>query len=363
MNDPDPSPPAAPGKPTPATLDIMRRLVLVDGIAVVFLALLAGIYYAANALLLVFACILFAVLLYELSALLCSRFHLNRKLALGIVVAVLLLVIGLGGWAIAPQISEEANELARQIPVSLQGLQQMVEQHALLKRIAAELPQPKQLMQYLGQMVPNAGLFFGGVLGALANVAIILFVGIYFAVSPRSYIDGFLKLVPPAKRERTQQVQREIGRTLGRWLLGTSCAMLIAGVATSIGLSLLGVPLALILGIIAGLLDFIPYVGPIMAGVPAVLIALSLDPHLALYTVLLFLGIQMVHGYVIQPLIDSHTVRIAPGLIIVMQLVFGTIFGFAGIALATPLTAALMVLIKMLYVEDILGDRPNAEPG
>jgi predicted PurR-regulated permease PerM len=354
MNEPAPSPPQR---------RLMRRFAIVDGIAALFLALLAGIWFAADALLLVFACILFAILLYELSAILCRRFHLNRKLGLGIVVVVLLLLIGLGGWAMAPQISEQANQLAKDIPASLQRLQQMVEHHPLLKRLAHELPQPKQLMQYLGQMVPNAGLFFGGALGAIGNVAIILFVGIYFAISPRRYIGGFIKLVPPRKRERAGQVLGEIGGTLGRWLLGTSVSMLIAGVATSIGLSLLGVPLALILGIIAGLLDFIPYVGPIMAGVPAVLIALSIDPQLALYTVLLFLGIQIIHGYVIQPLIDSHTVQIAPALIIVMQLVFGTIFGFAGIALATPMTATLMVLVKMLYVEDILGDRPREEEG
>ena len=363
MNEQPPSSDGEQAGPVPMQRRVLRRHALIDGIAIVFLALLAAVYYAANALLLVFACILFAILLYELSALLCRRFGLNRKLGLGIVVAVLLLVIGLGGWAMSPQITEEANQLAKDVPASLERLQQMVGQHPLLRRIADELPQPKRLMQTLGQMVPNAGLFFGGVLGAVANVAIILFVGIYFAVSPRSYIDGFLKLVPPPKRARVQQVQQEIGRTLGRWLLGTFCAMLIAGIATSIGLGLLGVPLALILGIIAGLLDFIPYVGPIMAGVPAVLIALSVDPQLALYTVLLFLGIQMIHGYVLQPLIDSHTVRIAPGLIIVMQLVFGTIFGFAGIALATPLTATLMVLIKMLYVEDILGDRPQEQDG
>jgi predicted PurR-regulated permease PerM len=319
----------------------------------------AGIYYAADALLLVFACVLFAILLYELSAILCRRFHINRKLALAIVVGTLLLIIGFGGWAMAPQISEQATQLAKTIPTSIQRLQQMVEQHPLLKRVASELPQPKQLMQYLGQMVPNAGLFFGGVLGAIGNVAIILFVGIYFAVSPGIYRRGFIRLVPPPKRERADQVVHEIGATLARWLLGTSCSMLIAGTATSIGLSLLGVPLALILGIIAGLLDFIPYLGPIMAGVPAVLIALSVDPQLALYTVMLFGGIQLVQGYIVQPLIDSWAVEIAPALIIVMQLIFGTIFGFAGIALATPMTATLMVLVKMLYVEDILGDRPT----
>ncbi|MFC5549507.1 AI-2E family transporter [Massilia aerilata] len=342
---------------------LLRRFAIVDGVAVLFLALLAGVWFAASALLLVFACVLFAILLYELSAILCRRFGLNRKLGLGIVVIVLLLVIGLGGWAMAPQMSEQASQLARDIPTSLQRLQQMVEKHPLLKRLASELPQPKQFMHYLEQMVPNAGLFFGGALGAVGNVAIILFVGIYFAIAPRSYIDGFVKLVPQSRRERARQVLSEIGGTLGRWLLGTSVSMLIAGVATTIGLSLLGVPLALILGIIAGLLDFIPYVGPVMAGVPAVLIALSIDPHLALYTVLLFLGIQMIHGYVIQPLIDSHTVQIAPAVIIVMQLIFGTIFGFAGIALATPMTATLMLLVKMLYVEDILGDRSQEQDG
>jgi len=339
----------------------MRRFALVDGMAVLFLALVAGIYYAADALLLVFACILFAILLYELSAILGRRLHLNRKLALAIVVGLLLLIVGLGGWAMAPQISEQSTQLAEQVPKSIQNLQKLVEQHPLLKRIFHELPPPQQLTQYLGKMVPNAGLFFGGVLGALGNVAIILFVGIYFAISPQRYIDGFLRLVPPPRRERAGQVLDQIGATLARWLLGTSCSMLIAGIATSIGLSLLGVPLGLILGIIAGLLDFIPYLGPIMAGVPAVLIALSVDPQLALYTVALFAGIQLVQGYIVQPLIDSWAVEIAPALIIVMQLIFGTIFGFAGIALATPMTATLMVLVKMLYVEDILGDRAGED--
>jgi predicted PurR-regulated permease PerM len=362
MSDQDPAPPASEAaKPTPVQRRLMRRFALVDGIAALFLAVLAGIYYAANALLLVFACILFAILLFELSAILCRRFHINRKLGMAIVVGLLLLVIGLGGWAMAPQIAEQASQLAKQLPSSLQRLQQMVEQHPLLKRIASELPQPKQLMHYLGRMVPDAGLFFGGVLGAVGNVAIILFVGIYFAMAPRRYIDGFVKLVPPRKRERAGQVLDEIGGTLARWLLGTSCSMLIAGTVTSIGLSLLGVPLALILGIITGLLDFIPYLGPIMAGVPAVLIALSVDPQLALYTILLFLAIQMVHGYVMQPLIDSWAVSIPPALIIVMQLIFGTIFGFAGIALATPMTATLMLLVKMLYVQDILGDRDETK--
>jgi predicted PurR-regulated permease PerM len=343
----------------PAQRKLMRRFVLVDGIAVLFLALVAAVVLAIDALLLLFACVLFAVLLYELSAILCRRFGWNRKVALVAVVLGLLLIIGLGGWVMAPQIAAQSTELAHQIPQSLQRLRQMVESRPLLARIAADLPEAKQLIQSMQQFVPNAGLFFGGVLGAIGNVAIILFVGIYFALSPRQYKQGIVKLVPQGKRERAVQVLDDIGATLARWLIGKSLSMLIVGVATAGGLTLLGVPLGLILGIIAGLLDFIPYIGPIMAGVPAVLIALSISPDLALYTVLLFLGIQTVEGYVLQPLVEARAVEIPPALTIVMQLVFGTLFGFAGIALATPLTAMLVVLVDKLYVEDILGDRPT----
>lgn len=343
----------------PAQRTLMRRFVLIDGIAVLFLALIAAVVVAIDALLLVFACVLFAVLLYELSAMLCRRFGWNRKVALAAVVLVLLLIIGLGGWAMAPQIAAQSTELAHQIPQSLQRLRQMVENQPLLARIAADLPDAKQLIQSMQQFVPNAGIFFGGVLGAIGNVAIILFVGIYFALSPHQYKRGIVKLVPQGKRERAVQVLDDIGDTLARWIIGKSLSMLIVGVATAGGLTLLGVPLGLILGIIAGLLDFIPYIGPIMAGVPAVLIALSISPDLALYTVLLFLGIQTLEGYVLQPLVEARAVEIPPALTIVMQLVFGSLFDFAGIALATPLTAMLMVLVDKLYVEDILGDRPT----
>jgi len=360
MNDQStyPTPPPE-AKASPSQRRLMRRHALIDGMAVLFLALSAAIYLAADALLLVFACILFSILLYELSAILQRRFGWNRKLALGVVVLVLAAVIGLGGWAMAPQISEQSSQLAKEIPASIERLQQEVNRHPLLKRIAAELPAPKEMTQQMQQIMPNAGLFFGGVLGAIGNVAIIIFVGIYFALSPHMYTDGIVKLVPQPKRERAGQVLDTIGNNLARWLVGKTISMIIVGVATSVGLTMLGVPLGLILGIIAGLLDFVPYVGPIMAGVPAVLIALSMGPDVALYVVLLFLAIQTLEGYVLQPLIEARAVEIPPALVIVMQLVFGALLGFAGVALATPLTAVIMVLVNMLYVEDILGDKPD----
>jgi len=335
---------------------LMKRVAIIDGIAVLFILGLAAVWFAADALLLIFACVLCAVLLYKLSDMLARRTHMKRQIALALVVLLLFAIIGLGGWAMAPQIAEQSGKLAEAVPQSIEKLQEFVKQHPLLQRVAAELPKPEEAMKQMSSAMPNAGLFFTGIFGALGNVVIILFVGIYFAASPHLYTGGFVKLIPQAKRPRARQVLQKMGKTLSSWLLGKSVSMLIVGVATSVGLSMLGVPLALILGIIAGLLDFVPYLGPIMAGIPAVLIAFSISPDTALYVILLFTGVQLIEGYLLQPLIESRAVDLPPALTIVMQLVFGTLFGFAGVALATPLAAALKVLVQMLYVEDVLGD-------
>jgi predicted PurR-regulated permease PerM len=342
---------------------LARRVTLVNGIGVLFILGLAAVVLAADALLLIFACILFSILLYKLSALLHQRTGIKRNIALVIVVLLLTAIFGLGGWAMAPQISEQSGQLAKEIPAAVERLQAEVAQHPLLKRLVAELPPPEDIVKQMGSLVPNAGLFFSGVIGALGNIVIIIFVGIYFAASPGIYTGGFIRLVPQQKRGRAREVMQEMGDNLSSWLLGKAVSMLIVGVTTAIGLSMLGVPLALILGVIAGLLDFIPYLGPIMAGIPAVLLALSISPDLALYALLLFAAINMLEGYVLQPMIEAKAIELPPALVIVMQLIFGTLFGFAGVALATPLAAVLSVLVKMLYIEDILGDRPADRPG
>ena len=345
-------------EPPAAQRTLARRAAMIYGIGALFLAGLAAATLAYDALLLIFACILFAILLYKLSDIVHRRLGLNRTLSLTLVVALLAAIIGLGSWAMAPQISEQSSQLAKEVPAAIERLQSEVERHPLTQRVVDELPAPEEAMKQLGSMMPNAGLLFGGVLGALGNVVIIIFVGIYFAAAPGVYTGGFIRLIPQAKRGRARQVFNEMGDSLASWLLGKAVSMLIVGSATAIGLSLLGVPLALILGIIAGLLDFIPYIGPIMAGVPAVLLALSISPDLALYALLLFAAINMLEGYVLQPMIEAKAIELPPALVIVTQLSFGTLFGFAGVALATPLAAVLSVLVKMLYIEDVLGDRP-----
>ena len=336
--------------------EFLHRIVLMDGVALIFVLVLAGIWSSAEAILMVFACGLFAILMFDVSKLVQRHLHVRSRYALPLVVVAGLVVIGGGGVLMAPQISDQADKLTEAVPRALTELRHTLGQYDLARRLLGGIPSDEQLRQHVASLLPNAGLFFSGVFGAVGNVLIITFVGIYFAAKPMLYIDGLVTLVPPSKRARARAVLEEIGRTLAQWLVGKAASMVLVGTLTAVGLSMLGVPLALILGIIAGLLDFIPYLGPLMAGVPAVLIAFSDSPTLALYTLALFGAIQLVEGYLLQPLIEQKTVSLPPALTIVMQVLFGTLFGLAGVALATPLTAVLAVLVTMLYVQDVLGD-------
>jgi predicted PurR-regulated permease PerM len=132
--------------------------------------------------------------------------------------------------------------------------------------------------------------------------------------------------------------------------------MSLVGILTALGLWLLGVPLALILGLIAALLEFVPYIGTILSAVPAILLALLQGPMQALWVVLLYFVIQSIESYLLTPLVQQRVVSLPPALVLAAQVLMGVLFGAWGIILATPLTAALLVLVQMLYIEDILGD-------
>lgn len=336
--------------------DFYQRVIFIYGIGAFLLLVAVLLWHASNVVLLVFSSLLIAVLLNDATKVLQSRLHLGRGLALGIVLAVVVALLALGGWLLAPRVVTQVNQLITELPASLQRMWNYLEGHSVLREAVRMLPAPEQMVKNTSAVMARAGSIFSGLLGTLGNVVFILFVAIYLAAQPGIYTRGLIKLLPPSKRPRGMVVVTEQGKTLSLWLRGKLLSMTVVGVVTGIGLTLLDVPLALALGVVAGLLDFIPYIGPILAAVPALLIAFSQEPSLALYVVIVFAGIQVLEAYLLAPLIDRKMVSLPPALTITMQVLMGVAFGLAGVALATPLTALIAVTIAMLYVEDVLDD-------
>jgi predicted PurR-regulated permease PerM len=194
----------------------------------------------------------------------------------------------------------------------------------------------------------------GATFAGLANVVLVAFFGLYLAVSPKFYADPAIRLLPVGRRRLMREVLLETAETLRHWLLGTSAVMVILGVATYIGLTLIGVPLALLLAVVTGLSAFVPIIGAMVAGAMMVLVALSESWELALWAGGFYLVLQTAESYLLTPLIQERAVDLPPAVVIAAQVLMGLLFGLLGVVLATPLAAAASVMIRRLYVEELL---------
>ncbi|MCF6157294.1 MAG: AI-2E family transporter [wastewater metagenome] len=333
-----------------------QRVLLAAGIAALIAVLMIISWKAINVLLLIFAGTLMAIFLRGLSNLLSKYTHLPAILSLVIVILGIMGIFALIGGLIAPSIADQIDKLMKTIPDSISQIRNQLKQYPWMNKIIEKAPGFNQIVSGKMNVVSRVTGFFSTTFGFFADVIIILIVGLFLSINPSSYIKGLVKLVPIRKREHAHEVLTNIESTLFWWLIGKIMSMTIIGILIGTGLSLLGIPLSLALGFIAGLLSFIPNIGPILSAIPAVLLALTQSPMKALYVVLLFVGIQAMESYLITPYIEKHTVSMPLALVIVGQVLMGTLLGGLGLVFATPLVAALIVLVKMLYVRDILGD-------
>jgi predicted PurR-regulated permease PerM len=233
-------------------------------------------------------------------------------------------------------------------------------QYAWGEYLLEQGPPAREVFGQVAQFSRLTGLL-SGLADILVSAVIILTVGIFGAANPALYRDGLLHLVPFMKRERARETADAVAFNLRWWLLGQFFLMVVIGATTTLGLWLIGVPLAITLGLIAGMLEIVPYIGPWLSGVPAVLIALPLGPWPILLTVGLYLALHILEGYILLPLVQQKAVHLPPVLTLVMQALMGTLMGLMGLFVAAPLTVAAVVLVKMLYVKDTLGD-PAGEP-
>ena len=334
-----------------------RRVLTAAGVVVGTVAAIYFLWQLGNVFMLIFAGVLFAVILSGLTNVLVHHASLPRGVAMTIVIAVTIGLLGGFGVLAGPRLASQGSELAKRIPEAIDQLQQQLATQEWAQQLLQRVPQPEQMA------TSNTGSIAGRVLGVFSTLAgglgsalIVFVIGLYLAISPVLYTEGAARLVPKGRRKRVGQVLAAMGHALRWWMVGRGASMVVVGILTGVGLLLAGVPLYFSLGVIAALFSFVPYIGPIASAVPAILVAFTVSPLKALYVVLIFAGVQFLESYLITPLIQEQTVSIPPALLISAQVVAGVLAGLLGVLLATPIAVAATVAVQMLYVEDVLGD-------
>jgi len=341
--------------PAPDDQGFGWRVVETTAIVLGVLLLASLLWFAADVLLLLFGAILLGALLRAAVNGLAGLTGLGDGWSLALVV-----LLGSGGLvalgaALVPQIADQIPRLVDNLTTTFGELEQALGLRDLAQDVMEDFELSDVLPSPAGILGGATGLV-SSTFGLLANVVIVSVIGIYLAANPDLYLRGVLRLVPPGNRAGTRDLLRELGGTLRWWMVGQLISMTAVGLLSYVGLSLLGVPLALTLAVLAFFLTFIPFIGPILSAIPVIFVAFSEGPGMALYAFLLYAAIQMLEGYVLTPNVQRRSVALPPALTIAAQVLLGVLVGALGVTLATPLAAAGMVVVNRLYVEEVLGE-------
>jgi predicted PurR-regulated permease PerM len=223
----------------------------------------------------------------------------------------------------------------------------------------AEEKQPslgQGIADQLGGVARHLFGFASSTVAVLGGLVLILFVAIFVAIDAETYQDGLMHLFPHKARRRAREVLTATAAMLRRWLFTQFISMVLVGVLTAVVLLIMGIEAAVALGIIAGILEFVPIAGPIMASIPAIAMGFLDGPEKAIYVALAYVAIQQIESNLLYPLLMKKGLELPPVLTIFTQGVLATVFGFIGLLVAVPMLAAAIVPIKMLYVRDVVGD-------
>lgn len=348
----------------------VRRVLTVAGVGLLTVAFWWAFLRAYDVFFLFALAILLGVLLRTMADALDRRTRLGPRWSLGLVVVALLAALATTATLVGEAVVGQADRLADDLPRAVDRARGYLAGREWGRQVLEHVPTAGGVLGDNHQAVAaSAGRFFATTLGVVGNVVVVGFLGLYLAVDPRLYTDGLLRLLPPSHRDRGRQVVVAIGSQLRWWLIGRLAAMAAVGLMVGTGLWVIGVPEFLVLALLAAALDLVPYLGPIVAAVPAVMLGLLDGPVTAGWVAGLYFLVQSVEGYVLTPLIQQNTVDLPPALTIAVIVLAGALFGVTAILVVTPLTVAVLVAVKLLYIQDQLGERaaeagpPAPEPG
>ncbi|HEY0996829.1 MAG TPA: AI-2E family transporter [Gemmatimonadaceae bacterium] len=321
-----------------------------------------------------------------------GRLRIPRGIgAATIVIGFFALLVGFGAW-VAPTLREQGAVLRVKLPQAVDRVEDWVNKHQNgLVASALRLPGPVSpdsaavrrdsaatvasdttsrtagapsatatLRQRLGGQLSGMSRylfpFLSSTLAAFTGLLIIIFLSIYIGADADTYHRGLMHLFPVGARARAGEVLSAVATVLRKWLVTQLIAMVVIGAVTTIALSILQVKAAFALGVLAGLLEFIPTVGPILSAVPAIAMAFLDSPEKALTVGAVYIGIQFLENHILIPMLMRGGLDLPPALTILGQALFTLLFGFLGLMVAVPALAAIVVVVQMLYVEDVVGD-------
>ena len=332
----------------------VRRTLIVFGLA----ALIFIAWELRSLLLMLFGAVVVATIFQALADRIEKVTHCRESIAVAVSILIILGLVAGFAALFGGHLAQQVEVMRRNLPVAWRALELRIN----------DLGLSGQIRVMVDSIIRSGGTFAGlgrlvlSIGNGVAEVAVVLVGGIYLAAQPRIYRTGVIKLTPPSKRHLIAEAMDESEAALRLWLKGQLIAMAAVGTLTGLGLWLLGMPSAMLLGLIAGILEFVPFAGPILSAIPAILLALAVSPDLALWVALLYFGVQQLEGYVITPLVQQYAVDL-PGMVLLFSLIaFGIIFGTLGVVLAAPLTVVSYVLVKRLYVIEAL-HTPTPIPG
>lgn len=316
--------------------------------AIVCLSLIIILFVrvAFNILLMTFMGVLIAVYFHGLADFIAQKTKINRKFSLFISIAGTIIVLSAMVWIIGSTVQQQAAQLSHTLPQIIST--------AKIKLAGSSVGQ--QLLGYTSgdnskKLLDTAGTFFSSSFGVVGDMYIILFLGIFFTADPSLYKNSLLAIMPSQQETDGNIIWDRISTALKGWIKTRLVSMVLVTITIAIGLTFIGLPGTLVLGLIAGLLDIIPNFGPVIAMIPGVLLGLIVSPQMAIIAALIYIVCQTIVGSIFMPLIQKKMINIPPAITMISQLVMGVICGLMGIILAVPILLVLSIIVDELYIK------------
>jgi predicted PurR-regulated permease PerM len=350
----------------------VRGKMVYVGIGLVFALLLASylVYQISLIVLVLMLTMLFSIIISGPIDYLEHR-GIGRAWGTLIVLGGFALAVYLVGLALADTVANQAEAFVRELPALVSEMERLISQIQSSYGIDLGVRlDPAGIFDRIkgflsGDIFAVAADIGGSIANAISLAFVALIATIYLVLNPRPLVNGFVSFFPAQNRPRTRDILVKMYHAVQKWFLGQLTSMTIIGVFSAVALSIIGVPFAVLLGLISGLISFVPFIGPVISVIPPALLGLTGgDPIQAVWVVLAYLGIQAIESNLIQPLVMSRAVSLHPAVVVFALLIMGTLFGFVGLLLAVPLVAAGLVLVQELWISrmDNIGTDPDPPP-